>query len=155
MNQHPWATAGGKGELELETPMMEVVQVTFFSVRVRTQGSVLSQGDVYFSNVLVKSIVFCMKSSLLFIFPILFFIFYFSHHLGYNVSIVDHSLRCIHRSLRWIHCSMYDGYISLCTIVYDISIVYVCMVTSHCIINRCDFKSIASLRSPKRRIALA
>lgn len=26
MNQHPWATAGGKGELELETPMMEVVQ---------------------------------------------------------------------------------------------------------------------------------
>lgn len=26
VNQHPWATAGGKGELELETPMMEVVQ---------------------------------------------------------------------------------------------------------------------------------
>ncbi len=26
VNRHPWATAGGKGELELEAPMMEVVQ---------------------------------------------------------------------------------------------------------------------------------
>lgn len=26
INRHPWVTAGGKGELELELPMMEVVQ---------------------------------------------------------------------------------------------------------------------------------
>lgn len=26
INKHPWVTAGGKGELELELPMMEVVQ---------------------------------------------------------------------------------------------------------------------------------
>ena len=26
MNRHPWACAGGKGELELEAPMMDVVQ---------------------------------------------------------------------------------------------------------------------------------
>ena len=26
VNRHPWACAGGKGELELEAPMMEVVQ---------------------------------------------------------------------------------------------------------------------------------
>lgn len=26
INKHPWVTAGGKGELELEQPMMEVVQ---------------------------------------------------------------------------------------------------------------------------------
>ena len=26
MNRHPWVTAGSKGELELEAPMMEVVQ---------------------------------------------------------------------------------------------------------------------------------
>ena len=26
VNRHPWVTAGSKGELELEAPMMEVVQ---------------------------------------------------------------------------------------------------------------------------------
>lgn len=26
INRHPWVTAGGKSELELELPMMEVVQ---------------------------------------------------------------------------------------------------------------------------------
>ncbi len=26
VNRHPWACAGGKGELELEAPMMDVVQ---------------------------------------------------------------------------------------------------------------------------------
>lgn len=26
INKHPWVIAGGKGELELERPMMEVVQ---------------------------------------------------------------------------------------------------------------------------------
>ena len=26
INRHPWVTAGGKGELELELPMMDVVQ---------------------------------------------------------------------------------------------------------------------------------
>lgn len=26
INTHPWVTAGGRGELELELPMMEVIQ---------------------------------------------------------------------------------------------------------------------------------
>jgi len=26
INAHPWVTAGGKGEMEMELPMMEVVQ---------------------------------------------------------------------------------------------------------------------------------
>ena len=41
MNRHPWVIAGGKGELELEAPMMEVVQTHIIPERDRIDEDVL------------------------------------------------------------------------------------------------------------------
>ena len=41
MNRHPWVIAGGKGELELEAPMMEVVQTHIIPERDRIDDDVL------------------------------------------------------------------------------------------------------------------
>ena len=41
MNRHTWVIAGGKGELELEAPMMEVVQTHIIPERDRIDEDVL------------------------------------------------------------------------------------------------------------------
>ena len=41
VNRHPWACAGGKGELELEQPMMEVVQTHVIPCREAVDDDVL------------------------------------------------------------------------------------------------------------------
>ena len=41
MNHHPWAIAGVKGELELEAPMMEVVQTHIIPAREAIDDDVL------------------------------------------------------------------------------------------------------------------
>ena len=41
VNRHPWVIAGGKGELELEAPMMEVVQTHIIPERDRIDEDVL------------------------------------------------------------------------------------------------------------------
>ena len=41
VNRHPWACAGGKGELELEAPMMEVVQTHIVPDREAVDDDVL------------------------------------------------------------------------------------------------------------------
>ena len=41
MNRHPWACAGGKGELELEPAMMEVVQTHIIPSREAIDADVL------------------------------------------------------------------------------------------------------------------
>jgi len=41
VNRHPWACAGGKGELELEQPMMEVVQTHIIPTREAIDEDVL------------------------------------------------------------------------------------------------------------------
>ena len=41
MNRHPWACAGGKGEMELEAPMMDVVQTHIIPARDAIDDDVL------------------------------------------------------------------------------------------------------------------
>ena len=55
MNRHPWVVAGGKGELELEDPMMDVVQTHIIP------GDDTIDEDV----VLVKLILFFIPDHLL------------------------------------------------------------------------------------------
>ena len=41
VNRHPWACAGGKGEMELEAPMMDVVQTMVIPARDAIDDDVL------------------------------------------------------------------------------------------------------------------
>ena len=41
VNRHPWACAGGKGEMELEAPMMDVVQTHIIPARDAIDDDVL------------------------------------------------------------------------------------------------------------------
>jgi len=41
INRHSWVTAGGKGELELELPMMDVVQTHVIPTAEAVDGDVL------------------------------------------------------------------------------------------------------------------
>ena len=41
VNRHPWACAGGKGEMELEAPMMDVVQTHVLATRDAADADVL------------------------------------------------------------------------------------------------------------------
>ena len=51
VNRHPWVVAGGKGEMELEDPMMEVVQTHIIP------GNDTIDEDVFLVSSIVLSII--------------------------------------------------------------------------------------------------
>lgn len=51
VNRHPWVVAGGKGEMELEDPMMEVVQTHIIP------GNDTIDEDVFLVSSIVLSVI--------------------------------------------------------------------------------------------------